>query len=61
MTHFILREKLGKKARRRLDSQRRRTWAVSPVSRTVESRKKYNRNRKTRDPEFNPEFDSRVF
>lgn len=49
MTHFIPREKLGKKARKRLDSLRRNVWDFSPVTRTVESKKVYNRKRKTRD------------
>ena len=43
MTRFIPREKLGKKARRELDARRRQSWSFSPVTRTVESRKKYNR------------------
>ena len=45
MTRFIPREKLGKKARRELDARQRRTWPCSPVMKTVESRKKYNRHR----------------
>ena len=49
MKKFIPRDKLGKKARRLLNSQRRRTWAISPVTRTVESRKVYNRKRKSHD------------
>lgn len=49
MTRFIPREKLGKKARKELDSVKRRTWSFSPVSRTVESKKKYDRNKARRD------------
>lgn len=49
MTRFISREKLGKKARKELDSVKRRTWCFSPVSRTVESKKKYDRNKARRD------------
>lgn len=46
MTRFIPREKLGKKARRRLDSERRAFWPVVPVTRKVESAKLYNRKKK---------------
>lgn len=49
MTHFIPREKLGKKARKELDALRRQAWSFSPVTRTVESRKKYNRQRAKKD------------
>ena len=49
MTRFIPREKLGKKARKELDSVKRGTWSFSPVSRTVESKKKYDRNKARRD------------
>ena len=45
MTRFIPREKMGKKARHALDAKRRRTWVVPPVTRTIESRKKYSRKR----------------
>ena len=46
MAKFIPREKLGKKARRVLDAQRRVRWLFSPTTRKVESKKIYNRNRK---------------
>ena len=46
MEKFIPREKLGKKARKRLDSARRSLWTVPPVTRKVESRKRYDRKRK---------------
>ena len=49
MDRFIPREKLGKKARKRLDSQRRAGWGFSPVTRKVESRKKYNRKAGSRE------------
>ena len=49
MTRFIPREKLGKKARRELDARQRRTWPCSPVMKTVESGKKYNRHREKHD------------
>ena len=49
MKRFIPREKLGKKARKQLDSEQRATWAFSPVTKKVESRKLYNRKRKSHD------------
>ena len=49
MARFVPREKMGKKARRELDARQRRTWPCSPVMRTVESRKKYNRHRNKHD------------
>ncbi len=50
MDSFVPREKMGKKARRELDTRRRRTWGFSPAVRKVESRKAYNRHRKDRGP-----------
>ena len=49
MTRFIAKEKLGKKARRELDKRQRRTWEFCPVTRTVESKKIYNRKQQSRD------------
>ena len=43
---FIPREKLSKKKRRELDNQKRNSWGeIKPVTRRVESRKDYNRQR----------------
>ena len=49
MKRFVPRQKLGKKARKQLDSEQRATWAFSPVSKKVESKKLYNRKRKSHD------------
>jgi len=49
MKKFIPREKLGKKARKQLADGQRTTWAFSPVTKKVESKKLYNRKRKARD------------
>ena len=49
MKKFIPKEKLGKKARKQLDSEQRTTWAFSPVTKKVESKKLYNRKRKAHD------------
>ena len=46
---FIPKEKLGKKARKQLDTEQRSTWAFSPVTKKVESKKLYNRKRKSHD------------
>lgn len=35
MAKFISREKLSKKARQELDSQKRATWAFSPTTKKV--------------------------
>ena len=39
MAKFVSREKLGKKARKELDNQKRAIWAFSPVTKKVESKK----------------------
>ena len=49
MNRFIPREKLGKKARKRLDSERRAAWSFSPVTRKIESKKLYNRRKRAHD------------
>lgn len=46
MEKYIPYEKLSKKEKRRLDSQRRTTWGcVNPVTRKSGSSKAYNRNK----------------
>jgi len=49
MKKFIPKEKLGKKARKQLDSEQRTNWAFSPVTKKVESKKLYNRKIKAHD------------
>jgi len=49
MKRFVPREKLGKKARKQLDSEQRTPWTFSPVTKKVESKKLYNRKRKAHD------------
>ena len=49
MAGFVPKDKLSKKAQKELNRQRRTMWNFSPVSRTVDSRKRYNRKRNTRD------------
>lgn len=48
MKHFIPRDKLSKKARRKLDSQKRAVWDFCPATRTIKSKKEYNRKRQSR-------------
>ena len=45
----IPRKKMGKQARKSLDASKRRTWAVSPVTKLVPSKKLYNRKRRSSD------------
>ena len=49
MTRFVPKEKLSKKAQKELNRQRRVTWEFSPVTKTVESRKRYNRKKNSCD------------
>ena len=48
MSQFIPREKLGKRARRALDAQKRAAWSFSPVTRKVENKKHYDRKKSAR-------------
>ena len=45
MAKFISKGKLSKKAQKELNRQRRVTWEFSPVMKTVESKKLYNRKK----------------
>lgn len=45
---FIPYEKLGKKARRKLNDEKRAVWAFDPTGRVVESKKVYNRKKRSR-------------
>ena len=47
MAKFIPRDKLSKKARKQLDSGQRATWSFSPVTKKIESKKLYNRKKKS--------------
>ena len=46
MERFVPREKMSKKARRALDRERRVSWSFSPVTRKVESKKRFGRKRR---------------
>ncbi len=49
MAGFVPRNKMSKKAQKELNRQRRVTWEFSPVTKTVESRKLYNRRKNSYD------------
>ncbi len=49
MARFVPKDKLSKKAQKELNRQRRVTWDFSPVTKTVDSKKFYNRKRNARD------------
>ena len=49
MAGFVPKNKLSKKAQKELNRQRRVTWDFSPVTKTVDSKKLYNRKKNARD------------
>ena len=49
MARFVPKDKLSKKAQKELNRQRRVTWDFSPVTKTVDSKKLYNRKKNARD------------
>lgn len=49
MAKMIPKKKLSKKAQKELNRQRRVLWDFSPVTRTVDSKKLYNRKRNARE------------
>ena len=56
MERFIPREKLSKKAKKKLAAKKRITWTFSPVTRKVESKRVYNRKRISRAEDDGREF-----
>ena len=68
MAKFIPKGKLSKKAQKELSRQRRVTWEFSPVTKTVESKKLYNRKKNSYDRHedygigvFNSLYNSAIF
>ena len=49
MAKFVPKGKLSRKARKELNRQRRTVWGFSPVTKTVESKKRYNRKKSSHD------------
>ena len=48
MGKMVPRDKMSKKERRKLDTEKRTAWAFAPTARIVESKKIYNRKRISR-------------
>ena len=55
---IVPKAKLSKKVRRKLNAERRTTWAFSPVTKRVESKKVYNRKKISRTDEEDGPGDS---
>ena len=53
MGKFIPPEKMSKKARKKLHAGRRRTWGMSPVTRTVPNGKAYDRKKRKNEERKN--------
>ena len=49
MAGFVPKDKLNKKTQKELNRQRRVMWDFSPITKTVDSKKRYNRKRNARD------------
>ncbi|MBQ8093001.1 MAG: hypothetical protein IJ242_05425 [Clostridia bacterium] len=49
MKNFVPKEKMSKKARKALENEQRITWSFTPSTRKIESKKIYNRKRRTYD------------
>lgn len=47
MAKFIPKDKLSKRAKKEMAAQQRATWAFSPITKKIESKKLYNRNKKS--------------
>ena len=45
MGKFVPKEKLSKKAREMLSKQQRTVWSFAPITRKVESKKRYSRKK----------------
>lgn len=56
MTTFVAKNKMSKKAQKALNAQRRVTWDFSPVTKTVDSKKIYNRKRARHRSQYDDGF-----
>ena len=54
--NFLPKEKMSKKARKALAARKRKTWAFSPITKTIESGKKYDRSKARREVNGEPYF-----
>lgn len=48
MEKFVPKEKMSKKAQKKMAAERRSTWAFSPITKKIDSKKTYNRKRISR-------------
>jgi len=51
MKPFVPRDKMSKRDRKKLDAQNRTTWAFSPATKVVKSKKVYDRKKQPRNYE----------
>ena len=51
MKSFVPRDKMSKRARKKLDAQNRTTWEFSPVTKIIKSKKVYDRKKQPRNYE----------
>ena len=61
MDKFIPKEKMSKKAKKRIAAEQRGTWALPPVTRKIDSKKLYNRKRISRARNDDSTRDSFLF
>ena len=61
MDKFIPKEKMSKKAQKRIAAEQRGIWAFSPVTRKIDSKKLYNRKRISRARNDDSTRDSFLF
>jgi len=48
---MVSKEKMNKKERKEMEARQRRTWAVRPIMKVKESKKRYERKRRREDGE----------
>lgn len=48
MEKFVPKEKMSRKAQRKMATERRSTWTFPPVTKKIDSKKNYNRKRISR-------------
>ena len=56
MKSFVPRDKMSKRARKKLDAQNRTTWGFNPTTKIVKNKKVYDRKKQSRN--YEP-YDSR--
>lgn len=56
MSNFVSKSKLSKKVQKAINAQRRVTWGFSPVTKTVDSKKIYNRKKSRHRSQYDDGF-----